>query len=356
MKKLILAVGFLLLVLLGCSGAKSRQANRPQKDGPPFYYQALSDIEAGKFRAALADLDSAIYYNPTLAQSYQLKGWLYEQLGKPDSAVLVYRTGLNYKSYFPEVWTRLGRLLLHSGEYREAAVYFKKAVGYYPDSTQLYLELAEAYYRMDRPALSMDNLRAYRKAVQNPQPAYWKWLGLSAYKIGRYPRAREALRKYVRLQNDDPLAHKVLGLTLFQLQDYHQAVSSFNTAEQLGGFDPEIVVYRSRYFKMFNKPGAAWQELQDGLSRDSLSIPILMEAGLWKFEEGDPGAAREYFIRVIGIDSSHWRAYRYLGLIAEQDGNPSLARQYYTTYLKHTYEQDDEITGRLKKLLEQGAP
>lgn len=348
--KPLLLISLGLFILAGCAGSASQQPRDRGKDGLPFYYLALANIEQGDFPAALANLDSSIYYKPTLAQSHQLKGWVYERLGEIDSAISAYQRGLEYKSHFPDIWVRLGQLLLKTGSYADAATYLKKSVDYYPDSTRFYLGLAEAHYWMNRPALTLDDLRAYEGAASSPLPAYWKWLGLADYKLKRFTDARQALEKYLSLGGSDALAYKILGLTLFELADYHKAVSYLNSAEQLSGFDPEVVVFRARYFKRFNKESAAWQELEDGLQRDSSSVLLLMEAGIWEYERQNFPAADGYFHKVLQSDETAWLAHRYLGLVAEQEGRPSDAIAHYQRYLQNTYRQDTEITARLKKL------
>lgn len=160
---MITLAGLCALTLLNCGAgrgaARSKSPDRA-KAAYNFYYLAEDEIRQNRFSQALALLDSAVYYNPGLANFHQIRGWLWEQLDQPDSAIAAYETCLIYKSAHPDVLSRLSKLYLDAGDHVSAASYLKHLVKNYPDSTDGYLKLGIAYYLKGTYPLAIDNLKS----------------------------------------------------------------------------------------------------------------------------------------------------------------------------------------------------
>ncbi|RMH83350.1 MAG: hypothetical protein D6681_16920 [Calditrichaeota bacterium] len=346
-----LLTGLLLFGTLSCGG--SRRTPVPQRDprkASYFYYEATRDIEQGLFVSALAKLDSAILYKPGVASYYQVRGWLLEQLGQPDSAIAAYQTCLRYRSNYPKVLVRLGELYMSKGIYDQAAFYLRKGVQAYPDSARIYLLLGQAYIKQGKFRLALDYLRDYRKIRPSPETEFWKWLGMAYVQAERYPEAVEALEQYVAETPDDPEVLKTLALAEFTLKRYDQAISYLNRAGQLLPNDGEVYLYRARYFRIMNKPDVAVEQLKLGLLRDSTNVDILFELGVVEYEHGNYPQSEGYFRRVIELAPQYWKAYRYLGFLAERAGDLEQAESYYRQYLEHTFQSDPEVERRLQAI------
>lgn len=346
---------FILLLLCAfvwyCSSSASY---RKKQDNPKtafvFYYAAEHDIQQGNFPAALVKLDSAISYNPGYANFYQVKGWVFEVLEKPDSAIASYENCLKYRSNYPEVWARIGRLYLQTKKYENAAFYLKRAVQAYPDSASIHLILGEAYYKDKKYPLAMDYLRSYRKLVSSPEPQFWKWLGLTYYQTREYPKAVEPLTKYVNAVEDDALALKCLGIAKFNAGEHHDAITYLNLASELRKDDPEIYLYRARYFLVYGKPDLARQELSTALSVDSSNTDVLYELGVLDYKEEKYEKSKKHLAALIAKTPHYWPAYRYLGFLAEREENFLKAKEYYTLYLNNSTVEDTEVLQRVNNI------
>ena len=112
----IALVSLCALILLNCSAGRAGRNKSPDraKAAYNFYYLAEDEIRQNRFPQALALLDSAVYYNPGLANFHQIRGWLWEQLDQPDSAIAAYETCLIYKSAHPDVLSRLSGVPAHA--------------------------------------------------------------------------------------------------------------------------------------------------------------------------------------------------------------------------------------------------
>lgn len=349
MKNLLLLL--LCLFTWYCSSSDFQRKNQENpKTAFVFYYAAERDIEQGNFQEAVAKLDSAISYNAGYANFHQVKGWVYEVLDKPDSAIAAYEKCLQYRSSYPEVWSRLGKLYLKAKNYENATFYLKKAVQEYPDSAGINLKLGEAYYMYKKYPLALDHLRAYRKLVSAPEPQFWKWLGLTYYQTSDYTKAVEPLEKYVEVVENDALALKCLGIAKFNTGQHNDAITYLNLAAEYRKNDPEVYLYRARYFLLYNKPEAAREELSAGLAVDSLNTDVLYELGVLDYKEEKFEKSNKHFQKIILIAPQYWPAYRYLGFLAERDNKLLKAQEYYNLYLKNITVEDTEVLRRLENL------
>lgn len=315
-----------------------------------FYYEAEKDIAEGDLQGALAHLDSAIHYNPGYASFYQVKGWVLEETGQVDSAIAAYERCLAYRSYYPEVWLRLGRIYLAAQKYDNAAFYLKKAVQYYPDSASIHLNLGETYYHMNKYPLALDHLFAHRKVAPAPNPQAWKWLGLTYFRMNEYSKAISPLQQYISAVAGDETALKSLGIAKFKLGEYNDALTYLNSAADVRNDDAEVYLYRARYFLMVKKPEAAWEQLSIALKIDSLNKDILYEFGALNYDRENFPESKKLLERLIRQAPQYWPAYRYLGFLAERENDPAQAGRYYQIYLDHTPEPDPAVRSRMEAI------
>lgn len=337
------------LIIFACSGSK--QTIQPgTKTALVFYYEAEENIKQQDFPTALSNLDSAIYYNPGFASLYQLKGWVLENLDQPDSAIAAYESYLNYRSTQPEILWKVGELCLDVGKNNHAATYLKKAVQLYPDTSEIHFQLGKANYNLGYYTLAQDYFQSYQKLEEMPKNEFWKWSGMAYFESKKYAKAIKQFEKYAEIEKEDPEALKYLGLANFESGEYEDAITYLNFAESYLKGDPEIYLYRSRYYQMADKPEIAQQELMDALQFDSLNVNILYELAVLNHEEQEYAKCQTYMMKVVELDSEYWRAYRYLGFLAEREGNLNEARSYYKLYLENTYERDEEVRQRFESV------
>ena len=345
---------FLMAVFLGMgfigSGVRANGSVPQGRYAFDEYYRALKEIDAGNFQQALQLLNKAIQQKPGFVQFYFVKGRVFDFLNQPDSALVAYRKCLQLKSYYPQVWILLGNLYIARRQFDEAAVYFRKAVAALPDSVYLNFKLARAYLRLQRPVLARDVLLKYRKAHPQPLPPFYKWYGITLFYLKKYEAAEKQLKKFLSLTGGDFESRKVFGLTEFQLGEYDPAMSSLNQALRFNRNDPEIYLYRAKYFLIRDKKDVAFQQLQHGLSLDSSNTDILFEMGRLQYKEGYLLSAKRYLRRTVALNQSFWQAYRLLGLIAEKEKDWQEALKNYNLYLNNILFEDKEIEDRVAAL------
>ena len=337
------------LFLFACNTANRRiTTESTSRKAFSFYYNALTDIEQGYFSAALSDLDSAIYYQPEYSKFYFVKGRVFEFLHKPDSSINAYEHSVELKSFYPEAWVRLGELYLYKRNYVYAATNFKKAIQSYPDSLGFYLKLGQCYFRLKKYHLALDRLRDYQQLSRDPSIELKKWQGMVNYGLNEYQKAADLLQNYIQSDPNDYEALKYLGFAKFNLKEYNEAMSAFNKALSLNDKDPEIYLYRARYFIIRGKRKDALEQLNVGLSFDSLNTDILFGLGEFYFEEQKFEKSKNYLSKTVKINPDYWKAYRYLGFILERENDLEGALKNYKLFIDNTLVEDSEVRQRIE--------
>lgn len=347
----LFACAAMVMLFAGCGGARKNNTIRPDAArGTMLYRDALEMVEKGNFPSALARIDSAIAFKPGYANAYRIKGWILVAMDRPDSAISAYEKCLFYQSNFPAVQNDLGKLYLQTGHFEKASFYLKKAAQALPDSAIIQLRLVESSYHQDLIALAADHLTRYREMVDFPSDRYWQYKGLVAARQNLPEEAMDALLHYAEMRPRDPEAWKNLGMVRFENGRYDEAMSAFNKAGVLNPEDGEIYLYRARYFKVFNKNTIAWEQLHHAMNLDSSNVEVLFTAGKWYYEAGDLEKSREKMDLISAISPQYWPAYKYLGFLSEESGNPAEALMFYQRYLQNTFSRDEEVLKRSRAL------
>ncbi len=318
-----------------------------------FYYQAENNLKQNDFESALANLDSAIAYNPQLANFYRVKGFVLERLNRPIVAIAAYEEGLQYYPSQPEIHKTLGKLYLSVGDFANAAANLKKASHAYPDSAEIRLQLGEAFYKMGNFAFALNQFSAYQSLTSQPDTIFWKWKGLALFQAKDYAAAAVALEKYLASGSNAAEAIKILGFAKFNIGDYDQAISYLNQVEEFFKNDAEMYRYRAKYFLIYGKPDIAYNQLSNAILIDSTNSDVWYELGEMDFHSGRYEQSKKRLNKALLLNQAYWPAYRYLGFIAEKEKALKKAEAYYKQYLAHTVERDEEVVERMEEIASQ---
>jgi tetratricopeptide (TPR) repeat protein len=196
----------------------------------------------------------------------------------------------------------------------------------------------------------LDRLRDYQQLSKHPKIELKKWQGFANYGLGDFQRAEDLLKNYIENNPNDTEALKYLGLARFNLKEYDRAISALNKAININNMDPEIYLYRARYFLIQDKNKDALEQLQVGLTYDSLNTDLLFELGKIYYQEQQFVKSKQYLDKTININSNYWKAYRYLGFIAEQENQLEDALSNYKLYMENTLAEDAEVSQRIEKI------
>lgn len=345
---------FLLLVfLLGACSSSSHSGKSMVQPGKAmdFYLQAAQAIELGQLAEAKSLVDSALTYRSDFAVFHQARGWLLARLDQPDSSIASYKRSLEYKSHAPNIWGALGTQYLKISRYEEASGWMEKAVEAFPDSSELYLELIDSYYRRQNFPKTLSIIENYQRRFPSPHaPILYKHKGISFLKLKQYAAARAELQYYCELKFNDGEGWKYLGMAAFHLGDSEAAVSALNKAQPRMPGDSDIFLYRARYFREAGKTDIAMDQVDVGLGKNPDNTELLTEKGILLFEAELLEDAERVLKNVLETKEDAWIAYRYLGLIADAKKQPEEAIDYFSVYIKHAASVDKEVRTRMEAL------
>lgn len=161
MKKL-LAISFLLLFGISC--------------GPLGEANKLYD--AGDYAEAIVALKRVLAQDSTNVAAWTLLAKSYERAGQPDSAIVAYKTVLQWQSPEPQAQAALAQLYVAKAnaarddeQPRQALDYYERAAKFAPNGFDVYFERGQLYFRRKRLEKAKADLsKAGEIAPDDPRP------------------------------------------------------------------------------------------------------------------------------------------------------------------------------------------
>jgi serine/threonine protein kinase/tetratricopeptide (TPR) repeat protein len=200
-----------------------------------FYLQGRGYLQnydnAENVRNAIKVFNEAVQLDPAYALAYAGRGdaaWKMYESTKDTQWIERSRKdcqqALSLQSGLPAAHVCLGTLYKGSGKYGQAVTEFEHAIQSEPSNYDAYLQLADAYDLLDKPALAE---ATYRRAI-DLQPSYWagySWLGVFHYKRAEYAKAAEMFGLVSSLAPDNVRALYNLGATYVAMGKYDDAIA-----------------------------------------------------------------------------------------------------------------------------------
>lgn len=122
-------------------------------------------------------------------------------------------------------------ILLEAKKLPEAEVELKRALTRWPDNLELKQRLAQLYVSQNRLADGLGTLEALAEAVQDA-PQNWDCLGSAYTEVGYYEKAEAAFRRALSCTTPYPAAHNNLGVLLYRLGRWSEALQQYALARK----------------------------------------------------------------------------------------------------------------------------
>jgi tetratricopeptide (TPR) repeat protein len=184
-----------------------------------------------------------------------------------------------YKVILAEGYGRLGKIYSARGEYKEAITTLEAATLYSPDSQEVLIDTAIAYF----------GLQQYEKAV-------------------------EPLRKALAQDPQNVGAHQMLGKTYFMIGDVTKSITELETALKLAPNDVDVA-YTLGIAYLRDRQFAAAKQLYGQMPKQFGDQPQLhIVIGRAYREAGLYPEAIEEFKQAVALDPNFPRGHYYLGL------------------------------------------
>lgn len=195
------------------------------------YKRALYDFSA----AIRAEQNKQSNASATdLAEYYMYAGQCNQMLGQYHEALAHYKYGIDKNSAFGELYYHQGLAWVSINKYQNGIDDFQKALQHLPNNG--------------------DNLKF----------KIWLNLGINLRREGKLEQSVVELKNAITLQSNKAQAHNNLGLSLFELQDWSEALQSYSKAINLEAQSVADLGLTKEYLALYlNNKGLALYHLRN---------------------------------------------------------------------------------------------
>lgn len=194
------------------------------------------DLDAKNYDAAIRKLQGLIQKNPNDYEAHRMLAKAYQLAGNAKMAIVEYRfaernVDNQAAAYEIEIRTQLGRLLFHTGEFREALEEFILLNKLDAKHFESYHMAGKCYVKVGSYERAIQNFRLALKINPALHEAYYD-LGLALYEAQNQT---EALGEFINAIKHNPknyMGHYYIGIIYRQLSDYVKAIEFLDVAER----------------------------------------------------------------------------------------------------------------------------
>ncbi|MEC5397002.1 type IV pilus biogenesis/stability protein PilW [Uliginosibacterium sp. H1] len=157
-------------------------------------------------------------------------------------------------------------------------------------------------------------------------------LGNAYLDAGRYGVALDEAKIAQAYDRNYAPGHLLMGLVYSFLEQHELATASFQQAERLAPYDPEVANAYGWYLCNRGRQAEGLVKLEQAARNPYYRFPArsLANAGLCELNRRNDKAAESYFQRSIQIDRNNPQVLYQLASIAYREGNAARARQWLT--------------------------
>lgn len=265
--------------------------------------------ESQRWAEALAELDAALGINPTVAIWHAQRGYLLEELDRPEDAVGAYERALELEPDEPDIAVALGVALARLGRNARALEVFEELARRYPGF----------------------------------EPAYCHRISIYT-QLGRHDQAEEMFYLAQELDNSCPQCFFQIGASLAARGQTDRALYCWHRVLEL---DPACAGVNRRIAQAYRAQGRldlAREHFLREIREDPGNTDLLFELGEMMFDSGRLEAAESKFEQILELDPDHEEARFALGRARLARGNPAEALACFDTVLA-TGADESELPG-----------
>ena len=171
------------------------RAKRLTPRGHLLFGQVLARL--GLVNEAVRELQTALQWQPDLAQAHQWLAFIYTALEDYDKAYEEYETAIELEPRSMSYRANYAETLAARGDYNDAIAQYKEAIALRDTSAHLHLRLASIYLKKDDADSAIAEYRAALRVQPNHEAAHEELVRLLRQK-GRAQEAEEEVKRFVR--------------------------------------------------------------------------------------------------------------------------------------------------------------
>lgn len=222
-----------------------------------------------------------------------------------------------YTAILAEAHHRLGRIQIARAEYSQAVATLQTAASYRSDSTEVLVDLAIAYFHMEKYKRAIDPLTAALARDGRNVPAH-HMMGKTHFMLGDFEGSARSLEAGLKLAPDDYDIAYTLGLAYLKQGQLPPAVKLYSRMIARLGDRPQLRVLIGRAYRETGYLGEAIEEFKRAIALDPrfprvhyyLGLTFLLKDGAGRL--GD--AAAQFEIELAAHPDEYLANY-YLGIV-----------------------------------------
>jgi tetratricopeptide (TPR) repeat protein len=221
-----------------------------------------------------------------------------------------------YKVILAEGYGRLGKIYSARGEYKQAITALEAATLYSPDSQDLLIDMAIAYFGSERYENAIEPLR--KALAQDPQNfGAYQMLGKTYFMLGDMTKSIPALETALKLAPNDVDVAYTLGIAYLRDRQFAAAKQLYGQMPKQFGDQPQLHIVIGRAYREAGLLPEAIEEFKRAVALDSnfprahyyLGLSYLLNEGQARL-----GDAREEFKIELTANPDEFFANYYLGV------------------------------------------
>ena len=309
-----------------------------EPSAPAYNLRGFVYNDMGKYKEAIEDYAKALEIDPENAAAYNNRGFAYNDMGEYSKAIDDYTEALKIDKKYAHAYNNRGVTYNNMGKYKEA-------IDDYTEALKLDKEYAHAY---NNRGITYNNMGQYKEAIEyctraleiNPKyaDAYYN-RGTAYFGQDKYP---EAVTDYTRVLEIDPEhanAHSLRGLARIKMGEYSEAIEDCTQAIKIN----------PKYFNAYNNRGLAYysqgkwaeaiKDCTEAIKTDPKSATSYNLCGLAHSRMGKYKEAITDHTHAIELNSEYAHAYYGRSFAEYKSGNKSSAQKGLLTALQLAKDQ-----------------
>jgi tetratricopeptide (TPR) repeat protein len=182
--------------------------------------------------------------------------------------------------YSPAIAFNLGNSFKRRGDYRAAAVFYRRCLQYAPDYARAHLNLGYSYLMLGDKEKAKDEMRlAAALDRECARPAH-RYLAQLYYDLGQKDKALEEAETVLSMDERDRPVHLLAGRILAEKGRYVEAAGHFRRVQEVGGEDAGLSLLEGKTWRAAGNLPAAEAALRRAASLAPGRADVQLELGL----------------------------------------------------------------------------
>lgn len=288
---------YILLIALAALGLNAA-AQQPPPDPQSIFNQAVALHRSGDINGAIRKYREYLKAKPDSIEARSNLGAALARTGHYDEAIGEYETALKAAPKNAPILLNLALAYYKSGRVGEAAPKLEQAAALAnPPNEQITLLLASCYNRLGEFKKTIALLSPLEKEKSGEQVFDYLY-GMALIRDGQTQRGGAVMDRILG-KGDSAEAHLLLGITKLKASDFDGALADYKKAIELNAKLPEAHARLGELLLTMGDSAAADKAFRDELAIDPTNFAANLNMGVLAKQQQDYAVARQYFERAL---------------------------------------------------------